>query len=244
MRTFLAALAAATIVSGATAAPIGPVRPQAHRWQIGAEIGFQLENQWQLETRPEDLWENDRRSLYLGRFAYGIDDRWEVFGRLGAASLKVVDVPDGLSSTNNHFDMGSEFAWGAGVRGIAVEDFFPGFNLAIDGQYLQHSGHDGKAEGGVNVGIDAQNWDMWEWSIALLFQTAFEPFEFYTGPVLSDAGIARGSIGGIGVSDLEIDENAGYVVGLGFDFIEGGRAYFEGRLIDETAINTGFVWTF
>lgn len=248
-RTVLAVLA--LFVSGAVvaeASPVGPVRPRPARWSLGLDAGFQLKREFDLETNPADDWETDERFAYLGRVSYGLSENWEVFGRLGAASLKVQDVPGpGDTGTANldYFDMGTEFTWGVGLAGIAVPDFLPNFDVAVSAQYLQHAGHDGSVTSGANVNTPAENWDYSEWEIALLFQTSrYEKYLFYAGPVLNNARISRGSVGTTEVTDLEADQNVGVVVGLGFEFIENGTAFVEGRLVDETALHTGVLWAF
>lgn len=247
-RTALAALA--VLVAGAViaeASPVGPVRPRPSHWSLGFDGGFQLKREFELETNPADKWETDERFAYLGRVSYGLSENWEVFGRLGAATLKVQDAPgnDSGVASLDYFDMGTEFAWGVGLAGIAVPDFLPNLDLAVSAQYLQHGSHDGSITSGANINAIAENWDYSEWEIALLFQTSrYEKYLFYAGPVLGNARISRGSVGTTEVADLETDQNVGVVLGIGFEFIENGTAFVEGRLVDETALNTGVLWAF
>lgn len=244
--TAIVALVAAAVT--VEASPVGPVRPRPSRWSLGLDAGFQLKRDFELETNPADDWETDERFAYLGRVSYGLSENWEVFGRLGAATLKVQDVP-GRGETGtanlNYFDMGTEFTWGIGLSGIAIPDFLPNFDLAVSAQYLQHGSHDGAVTSGANINTIAENWDYSEWEAALLFQTSqYETYLLYAGPVLGNARVSRGSVGTTEVADLETDQNVGVVVGVGFEFIEDGLAFVEGRLVDETALNVGVLWAF
>ena len=241
------ALAAALLVLAGTstaAAPVGPVRPEAFRWKLGADAGCLFARDLDLETNHIDEFTLEERYAFLARIQYGVAEDWEVYGRIGAASMKVKDDGDLSGTPDDFFDMGTEAAWGVGLQGIAARDFFVGFDVAVDAQYLSHPGHDGTIESGLNVGTSAANWDASEWSISLLFQSNVEPYVLYFGPTFGHSKISRAEIGGRGAADLEADENAGAVVGLGFDFIGRGTAYFEGRFIEESAANFGFLWTF
>jgi hypothetical protein len=243
---FAAALATALVASAASAAPVGPVLPEAGRWRLGGEVGFHLERMFQNEANKVDLWESRNRFAYLGRVGYGLAESWEVYGRLGAASLEFRDVNDIATTNNNFFDLGTEFAWGVGLQGIAARDFFPGVHIAVDAQYFSHPAHDGIVEAGTNLGRTAEKWTWDEWSFALLFQAepVYAPYVLYAGPVLSGAMVRRNKLGGNPASDLDAKDNVGAVVGLGFDFVRDGRAFVEGRLVDEQAINVGFSWLF
>lgn len=241
-----AAAAVVAAVTTASAAPVGPVRPEAGRWRLGGEVGFLFERTFENETNKDDEWEARSRFAYLGRVGYGLAESWEVYGRIGGASLEFRDAIDGSTTNNDFYDMATELAWGVGIQGIAARDFFPGVHIAVDAQFLSHSDHDGIVEAGTNTGRTAENWRWDEWGFALLFQAepVYAPYVLYAGPVLSGANVRRGKVGGDPASDLDADDNVGVVVGLGFDFVRDGQAFIEGRLADEQAIDVGFSWLF
>lgn len=251
MKRFLATAVALAIAAAtaAEAAPVGPIRPQMGRWTVGGELGFEFDRDFKNEGTPADLWENDERFMWMGRIAYGLTEDWEIFGRLGGASWEIQDKADGTGLTNSLWDLGTEFAWGAGAKGILWHEAFPAWDVGLDVNVAGHSGHDGNITSGANVGSRAQNWDYFEWQIALLFQTTYESLTPYLGPTFGDATVSRdGTTGGANRitpnADLEADDNVGIVVGTGFDFAEGWSGYVEGRFVDATAVNVGLLWTF
>lgn len=240
-----AALAVVAVAGGAaSAAPVGPIRPEIGHWTVGGEMGFALNRDYERSNAKSDQWELEEDMRWVGRIAYGLTEDWEIYGRLGAASLEVEDVADGTGLTNSIYDMGTSFAWGVGGKGFLWHEVFPGWDLGLDGQYFGHSGHDGNITSGTNAGNAAGNWDAWEWSLSLLFQTEYESLTPYLGPTFGDAGINRGTINNVTQSDLDAEDNVGILVGTGFDFAEGWTGYVEGRFIDETSVNVGLLWTF
>lgn len=245
MSRLAAALAVVLLLSGAaSAAPIGHVDPRPHRWSIGGEIGYAFDRDFRPSVGARDVAQFDQRDLYLIRLTYGFADDWEAFGRFGTGSLEYADVPDAVSNLTDLYDMGTEWAWGGGVRGVVMRDGpIPSWDVALEAQYLTHTGHDGEVTEGPNVGADARNWDVWEWSIAVLLQSRYDRFRPYVGAVFGDAEVEMGSIAQVPVvSDDEADEHAGIVFGTGYDFGGDWTGYVEGRAADEYSVNFGLLW--
>lgn len=223
------------------AAPIGPVRPAAWRWRAGYEMGLAWDRDFASSANGADRFEFDKRFSYLGRIAFGLAENWEVSARVGAATLRIIDVGDPVSdaagNSRNSFDLRTEIAWGAGAKGILWHDALPGWDVALDAQYLAHGRHDGVVTHGPRTGRVATRVEAGEWTTALLLQTRYRTLTPYLGPTFGDAWIRGGGL------DLDADDHVGFVVGTGADF-EGWQVYAEGRFLDETAVNMGLIWTF
>lgn len=237
---------AACLTASASAAPVGPTRVQMGRWRVGGEIGIGLGRDWDRTANPNDAYSTDKHFLYLADVAYGFDETWEVFGLIGAANLDVQNDPDNVSPADTLWNMGTESAFGGGVRGNVWPEILPGWDLALDARFLTHAGHEGDWERGTVVGDrTARGWDYTEWQVSALFQTARGDWTYYAGPVFGDAEIEIDEVGGSrGFGDLEAEDGVGILFGTGFDFGGGWTGYVEGRLIDENAVHTGLAIAF
>ena len=133
IRTISSFACVIAIAIGAAAAPMGPIKPNAGRFSVGLE-GDVLARR--LQSSSMTTFKTDYGSAeILGKIGYGLTDRFEIWGRLGYASLVLQDVAPATGTLE--FD--NAFAWGVGGGGILVDE--TGWNLAVQGNYNRHGGH-------------------------------------------------------------------------------------------------------
>lgn len=239
-------LGIALLVLPAAAAPVGPVRVERDSWRLGLEAGFAFDREFEVATAGADEARFEKRNAYLLSVEYGFADWLNIYGRLGAAKLIVFDKPDAFAQPNDLYDLGTEFAWSVGVRGIVRRDVFPLWDLAVTAEYLEHEGHDGEVRRGTNARAPLRDFDFREWTIALLFQrTDLAPWLPYVGPTFGDARVRRGRRNAVPVGAAwEAEDHVGVAVGTGYDFGDGWFGYLEGRLVDESSVNVGMFFAF
>ena len=169
-----------------------------------------------------------KSTYYNARIAYGFSDRFEVYGRIGAADLDGKVTYGGATA---ELSGSSRLAWGLGAQGILYDA--GKWNLGGDATYFAHSGH---KFGAVNItGVD---WA--EWHIAAVATGTFEQIHPYGGVRYSDFKVNADGYSG---SD-KAKNKCGVFAGLGFAINDQWSAYGEGRFIDETAFGGGVRYTF
>jgi len=110
----------------------------------------------------------------------GLSKNWEIYGRAGAANLKVKE----LFATNEDFNDKAKFFAAAGMKGIFYRDEM--FSVGPFGQvnYYTHYKDDRIVKAGGGTG----SWEMklknyWDFTAGIGFQAKFSPyFKLYGGP--------------------------------------------------------------
>lgn len=220
-------------ITAVYASPMGPVRPAMGR--------FGLEFEAASESRKMDISGNGTNTtnrkvesvLLLGRGTYGLTDRIELTARLGAADL------DGRDMTAAAVKIGSNyrFAWGIGIGGILYDA--GNWNLAAQGNYFAHTGHEPKAPYNTTSG----KMKFWDYNIGLQVQGKFDQFLPYVGVKYSSARVDYSNINGENYKD-EANKNVGVYCGAGVEFAPQWSGYIEGRFVDETSFGGGIRYTF
>jgi len=245
-RSVLGALAIVAWAGSAGAAPIGPITPAGGHWTVGFDggigVGGDLEYDPPLAGITSEI---DQNYLYLFRAGYGFNDNFEAMGWLGGGTLQEVDAGGGAAAA---VDLGGAFVGGIGAQGV-VPDLFGDWGLGAHVSYLWHGNRDSVnaavAAGGFAVGVAdiPADINVGELQGAITLQGDYDSWDPYVGLTLSEI-LIEGSIAGIPFRDLRLKNTAGVVVGTGFDFSETFGGYIEGRLVDQDAVNFGFLWAF
>lgn len=234
------------LAGGAQAAPIGPIRPEAGRWQIGGEIGAGLGGDVEYAGQPSGSSAELDQYLYLARIGYSFTDNFEGYIRLGGGSARYSEELLGITVDA---DMASAFVGGVGLQG-RFQQVLGDWDAIAHASYLWHTNRDSidiSARGGgigVGVGDVPADVDMAQVQFGLGVEgNHLDPWSPYVALTLSNT-LIQWSIAGLAVSDVETKNVAGLVLGTGYDFSDAFRGYVEGRLVDEYAVNVGMLWAF
>jgi len=222
----------AVVATASFASPMGPVRPQMGRW--GVEVEASADDR-DMESENTTASQAEAQNVnVLGRISYGLTDRFEVSARLGMADLDVDHTAGAAFARGNQFSGGSEFAWGAALGAILYDAGT--WNIAGQGNYLAHSGHQSNTTAEL---------DYSEWNLGAQLQGKWDMFVPYVGVKYSDASLEQNNATSLGVAgDFESADNVGVYGGAGWDFNPNWGGYVEGRFIDETSFGGGIRYTF
>lgn len=228
------ALTIVLLAQAASAAPMGPVDPSAQKVSIEIEGGFdQRDMEWELDG--ENLARNEVTYGYA-RIAYGVTKRAEVHLRLGLADLETNDLDDFRGMRSYNYQTNAVFAWGVGGGAILFDRRT--WNVAVNGNYVSHSGHE--FEGGFLGDVDYD-----EANGGLQLQIPYYTTLPYLGVKYTWARntFSPGSTRRAGAED-QAAKHVGVYAGFGFQVSPRISGYVEGRFADETSAGGGLRYTF
>ena len=220
------------ITVGGQILPIG-----ANRWQVGSEVVW-FKRDLQNQNNRNDRWTLDNGLAALGKVTYGINDKADVYLRLGTTRMdNLMNDQDGVDTTSYRYQSNFNLTWGLGLK-AELYDFGNGLKLGGDAQYQSTPGF--SALNSSNNGSSFKIDNFYEWHIGMHIYQTFEIFTPYIGVKWSDLRIDRQGAGG----DLESKDVVSLYVGTDIAIAGAWKGFAEGRFVDETAFSVGANYTF
>jgi hypothetical protein len=171
---------------------------------------------------------NENAHTYLVKGSYGLLDRVNLFGKLGAGSI----------NDNTGFEGHLGLAYGGGVK-LHLYQYEDVFLLGLTGQYLRFTSQEDNVSG-VNGLTVKSTWN--EYDIALGASTLISVANFYAGGLLSFVDGERETPSA--TAHFKQSHPYGAFVGADAELIDHLRFGIEGRFFDETSVSFKLSYAF
>ncbi|MEN6469189.1 MAG: hypothetical protein ABFD45_09605 [Smithella sp.] len=211
----------------------------------------------------EDTFKGDtehviRQNQIYSQVAYGASNRWEIYGRIGIADLKIFDAftsTDVLTTTSkDHFEENWKFFGTLGAKG-----FYPLNNIFGVGAFMQGSYHFSNYTDEV-AGVrnttpfvaDLKIKNLWDLNFGVGLQAAVPGgIKLYMGPYVYYAqanAYLSSAIPGIQSGNQKVSwknkSNAGGFCGADIPLAKGFRLNIEGQYTDRFSIGSAITYTY
>ena len=211
----------------------------------------------------EDTFKNDtdhvlRQNLIYSQVAYGGNNIWEIYGRVGVADLKISDAfnsTDALSTTSkNDFAENWKFFGTLGAKGFYPLSKILGIGTFIQGTYnfSNYSDSVSGSNGGVPYIADLKIKNLWDINFGMSLQiTGPLSIKFYAGPYVYYAE-AKASLDS-NIPGIEYAANnasirnksiAGGFGGVDFPLFKGFHLNVEGRYAERFSAGAAISYTY
>jgi hypothetical protein len=191
MKRLLIAVAVMILMSGslAYAGPFGPIEPAAKEGKFAVGLGYffsadKLEPSDDSYQGAADFWQKttfSQHQLYL-QAGYGLAKGWEIYGRVGAATLKGNETFD-FTGYSDDFKDGAQAFGTIGLKGIFYSS--PSFSIGPFVQASYFGDYKDSADGAIGataVSMEYKAKDIWDVTFGVALQKKFDKLIFFIGP--------------------------------------------------------------